>query len=247
MLSAHDYDEVIWRISQAGQAQAVLDEVLRYAVNQQGWVGVTHASAYVPSPYVSRHPGLTRWGAHYLDQNFVATDPVLIGASHSLLPQRWSARAPRLRSRTPGARVILEAGEFGLTSGLCVPLPAGGSGFPLAFFSFFSEGEELAHASSAQTAQLVFVATAAQERLRVLHAAAAASAAPAASTLTAREKSCLTWVMHGLTAAEIAERLNITERTVVFHLTHCRTKLQARNLPQAVARALALGELTVDA
>ena len=241
MLSARDYDEVIWRIGQAAQAQGVLDEVLRYAVDQSGWVGVTHASAYVPSPWVSDHPGLTRWGVHYLDQNFVATDPVLIGAGHSLLPQRWSARATQLRSRTPGARVLLEAGEFGLSSGLCVPLPAGGSGFPLAFFSFFSEGEELAQASSAQAAQLVFVATAAQERLRVFHESTAA--APAPSVLTPRETSCLSWVMHGLTAAEIAERLTISERTVVFHLTHCRIKLQARNLPQAVARALALGEI----
>ncbi|MBF0308331.1 MAG: autoinducer binding domain-containing protein [Magnetococcales bacterium] len=57
--------------------------------------------------------------------------------------------------------------------------------------------------------------------------------------LTPRERECLRWASEGKTAWEISEILNISERTVVAHLTNASEKLGANNRIQAVARAVA--------
>jgi DNA-binding CsgD family transcriptional regulator len=58
--------------------------------------------------------------------------------------------------------------------------------------------------------------------------------------LTARERECLKWSADGKTAWEIGQILNITERTVVFHVNNVIQKLQASNKTQAIVRAVAL-------
>lgn len=61
--------------------------------------------------------------------------------------------------------------------------------------------------------------------------------------LTKREQSCLRWVGDGKTSWEIGKILNISERTVVFHLKNATTKLQASNRQEAFAKALRFGKI----
>ncbi len=56
--------------------------------------------------------------------------------------------------------------------------------------------------------------------------------------LTPREREVLIWVGRGLTNSDIAEMLNVTPKTVEFHLTNVYTKLRVRNRTQAVVRGL---------
>jgi len=63
----------------------------------------------------------------------------------------------------------------------------------------------------------------------------------AAVRLTPRELQCLALAGEGLTAAEISARLQVAERTVIFHLANAQDALGASNRLQAVARAVALG------
>lgn len=56
--------------------------------------------------------------------------------------------------------------------------------------------------------------------------------------LTVREKECLMWAAEGKTSWETSQILNISERTVVFHLGNAARKLNVANRPQAVARAI---------
>jgi len=58
--------------------------------------------------------------------------------------------------------------------------------------------------------------------------------------LTPREREWLKWSADGKTAWEISRILNITERTVVFHVNHVIQKLGASNKVQAIVRAIAL-------
>ena len=59
--------------------------------------------------------------------------------------------------------------------------------------------------------------------------------------LSAREREVLRNVAHGLTTDDIANKLEISERTVRFHLDAVRTKLGAANRQEAVAMGMQLG------
>ncbi|TKC92736.1 LuxR family transcriptional regulator [Trinickia terrae] len=66
--------------------------------------------------------------------------------------------------------------------------------------------------------------------------------APEASVvLTPREREVLCWTGEGKTSCEIGQILNISERTVNFHVNNVLLKLSATNKVQAVVKAIAMG------
>jgi LuxR family transcriptional regulator len=65
----------------------------------------------------------------------------------------------------------------------------------------------------------------------------------AKAQLTDREIEVLRWTADGKTASEIADILNISERTANFHIANVITKLNAPNKTAAVIRAGLLGML----
>jgi DNA-binding CsgD family transcriptional regulator len=66
------------------------------------------------------------------------------------------------------------------------------------------------------------------------------------SDLTDREKECLYWAAEGKTSWETAKILQISKRTVVFHLQNASRKLNAANRQNAIARAVVLGLITPE-
>ena len=71
----------------------------------------------------------------------------------------------------------------------------------------------------------------------------AIGAAPraAGAPLSKRERECLVHAAHGLTTEDIADKLEITPRTVQFHFDSIRSKLSAANRQEAIARAYQAG------
>lgn len=63
--------------------------------------------------------------------------------------------------------------------------------------------------------------------------------------LTKRELEVLRLVARGRTNAQIARELEISERTVAFHVENLLAKLVASNRAQAVAEAIRRGWLEV--
>ena len=59
--------------------------------------------------------------------------------------------------------------------------------------------------------------------------------------LTPREVQVLTCIATGLSAKEIAKKLNIAPRTVERHIDHIRLKTRTRNRSHMVAYAIAHG------
>ena len=51
--------------------------------------------------------------------------------------------------------------------------------------------------------------------------------------LTERERQCLYWASHGKSARDIGGILNLSERTVKFHLQNVRAKLDVATTIQA--------------
>lgn len=62
--------------------------------------------------------------------------------------------------------------------------------------------------------------------------------------LTGRQIECLRWISQGKSSTDIGAILNISGRTVDYHVTEICRKLDVRTRTQAVAYALQRGWLT---
>ena len=62
-------------------------------------------------------------------------------------------------------------------------------------------------------------------------------------TLSEREREVLQCIARGLSSKQCAQQLGISPRTVERHVENLRNKLNAKNKPHLVAKALAGGHL----
>ncbi len=65
--------------------------------------------------------------------------------------------------------------------------------------------------------------------------------------LNERQAQILTWVARGKTSAEIAQKLQLSKRTVDFHINNARIKLQAATRAEAAIKAVADGLINPEA
>lgn len=62
--------------------------------------------------------------------------------------------------------------------------------------------------------------------------------------LTPRERACLSMAADGKTSIEIAGQLALSPRTVIYHVQNATNKLGVQTRQGAIAKAVALGEIT---
>ncbi|CAB3728353.1 autoinducer binding domain-containing protein [Paraburkholderia rhynchosiae] len=173
------------------------------------------------------------WMAHYRTSGFLDIDPTvragLRSADQIVWPHSMNDEAPRLWS---------DAHDFGIKIGVARSSWTVHGAFGLLTMSRHadpltpSEVEQLQFPTNwlsnlCHTRMGQFL----QDKL-----------APEASiTLTAREREVLRWTSEGKTSYEIGKILNISERTVNFHVNNVLSKLTATNKVQAVVKAIVTG------
>jgi LuxR family transcriptional regulator, quorum-sensing system regulator SolR len=186
-----------------------------------------------PVTWASTYP--TPWLDHYFSHGYLHVDPLLSRLEDKFLPVVWKAdpgqESPEFweEADAHGIRhgwAINSYGKMGVTGTLSLAR----SDEPVA-------STELGHNEMKLTwlAQMAqgFVSSAALEKL----------ATSTTAELTPRECEVLKWSAAGKTADEIGIILNVTARTVNFHIARCIAKLDVVNKTQAVAKALLLGML----
>lgn len=144
----------------------------------------------------------------------------------------------RIISARPATRVLILT-TFDLDDYVMQGLRAGASGFLLKD----ARKDELLSAIRAVAAGDAVIAPSATRRLieTYVHGSASAPADPAFDVLTQREHEVLLLVAHGLSNAEIAGRLSVSETTVKTHVARVLGKLGLRDRVQAVVRAYETG------
>ena len=175
---------------------------------------------------------------HWCERGYFRIDPVQIVAARSSTPFAWSydgRRAseisPLLDETTePVARFLRERD---LTNGVTIPIHMPRGGYATVTGIGF-EANSVAQ-DTETVARFGLVAHVFHEAAYALYGKSELS--PRLPNLTGRERECLRYCAHGLSAKEISRVIQRSVPTVVMHLTAATRKLGARNRTQAVVRA----------
>ena len=174
------------------------------------------------------------WLDRYFTQSYSESDPVLALARARVTPFTWQDATARALPQ-PSRRVMDEATEFGLRTGVSMPVHTAQG--ELGILSLASEDADTEKATRARP----YVQLLAAYLHEALHRVLDVTEQPAHAPLTERELECLRWAADGKTSWEISILLATAERTVNFHLNNAVQKLDARNRQHAVAKAALQG------
>jgi DNA-binding NarL/FixJ family response regulator len=154
------------------------------------------------------------------------------------MPVMDGIEATRRLTSAPGPRVLMLT-TFDLDEYVYDAIRAGASGFLLKDVS----PDQLAHGVRAVAAGDTLLAPSITRRLveEFVSRPVAGHAATALTPLTEREREVLELVGRGLSNAEIARRLVVSETTAKTHVSRILTKLRLRDRVQAVVLAYEAG------
>lgn len=182
------------------------------------------------------------WRDHYVEQDYLRIDPTVSHCFSKTTPIYWEHIVNTACKENKNVdKLFAEAGSLGLQNGISFPIHCihGES-------AMFSMAVNL----STDKSRDIIKETVALAHLFVTYVHEAVVRVPdnglvaqVNAQLTSREKECLLWTTEGKTSWEISQILNISERTVVFHINNAVKKLDVVNKQHAVARAISLGHI----
>lgn len=187
--------------------------------------------------FISGYP--KEWRDRYTANSYMVIDPTVQYCAQNIIPLQWDQVSLSHNQTTEIKRFMSEAGDFGVRSGVSFPVHSVKGDF--AMFTLASEKPNLKSDIKIQCVMPFghLFSAHLHEAVRKIFESDVISLSRC--DLTRREKECLLWVTEGKTAWETSKILNISERTVTFHLQNVQEKLGVTNRQHAVARAVALG------
>lgn len=237
-----DCEELINAVSTAETVE-VLHSICSDVCKKYGFEHFIYGSRFPTSfvkPYfifISGYP--KQWREHYTNKNYMLIDPTVQHCAQHFTPLQWGESTWSSTALPDTKHMMCEARDFGLTSGVSFPIhtPQGDDGM----LTFSSEQIMLKSQPIIQRVlplgQLFTVYL--HEAVRRIFNSEVLSLSKV--ELTQRQKECLLWATEGKTSWETSQILNISERTVIFHLQNVQDKLGVNNRQHAVARAVSLG------
>ncbi|MHB8623415.1 MAG: LuxR family transcriptional regulator [Sulfuricaulis sp.] len=181
----------------------------------------------------------TEWRTRYLAEGYMSIDPAVLHCADHVTPFPWEQITQQEQDNITIRQFMGEAREFGLNSGVSIPVHSAQGEF--AMFSMASNiGPEHTKSQILDTLPYTNLFTAyLHEAVRKIFEQ---QVLPLSNVqLTSRERECLLWAAEGKTAWEISQILKVSERTITFHFQNVADKLKVVNRQQAVARAVSLG------
>jgi|GEM_PF-5700749 len=175
------------------------------------------------------------WMRLYLDRNHAANDPVVWQCMVSTEPFLWDLRfrhpaLPDIRQQI----VLDDAAAFGVTGGMIWPVHEPGCGFGLvSCFTAESDNRMRCVVAEENITLLTLLIHRLYRRCAILRDRIQPQTAK--TPLTKREQEVLHWSALGKSVWEIARILDISERTVRFHLSRAEDKLGAGSRSQAIS------------
>ena len=176
------------------------------------------------------------WLDLYLRMNYATVDPAIRHCRYVVEPFEYLSAPYHAEKERRASEVVQRASDFGLTQGLLVPIPGRAGNIGNVWMGCFAMSEVRTHLAFAHLIGLYGF-----QRLQKLYGPKTQST----PKLSVRELDVLTWAAAGRSSWETGERLNISSRTVEWHLCRAVEKLGAKNRTQAVAIALRDGLISI--
>lgn len=192
---------------------------------------VSGASCAVAPVQVTTYP--EEWKRRYDQMRYAEVDPILAHCMRSTAPITWNDDLITPES----TRMWEEAAAYGLRYGLSLAVHERAGALSIL---------SLAREMPLRRVELGWVTCTARAVLATVHFAVVESTRRSSgqaegSLLTPREAQVIELASAGLSSREIGARLNISTRTVTFHLQGVMRKLGCRNRAAAISQVATIG------
>ncbi|WP_417260122.1 helix-turn-helix transcriptional regulator [Celeribacter sp.] len=182
----------------------------------------------------------SEWVDRYLEREYLRIDPVIFGCFQRFTPVNWkqldwSSRAARA--------FFIDALAYGVgNQGFTVPVRG-----PNGQFALFTLNEDTSDANwesfiKRSERDLVILAHEFNKKALAFEKDAVGVYA---QPLSPREVTAMTYLANGLSRAQAAQKMEISEHTLRVYIEAARHKLGALNTTHAVARALSSGAIVI--
>lgn len=176
------------------------------------------------------------WIEHYLEQDYIRIDPVVIGCFQRFHPVDWKALDWSTKSAISFRKEAVRAGVGG--QGYSIPIRGPRGQFALFSVSDNGSDEDWAEFTEKHRRDLILCAHSFNQR--ALEFEVQRLPEPV-KPLSGREIDVMTYLAMGYSRGQVAQTLQISEHTLRAYVESARFKLGASNTMHAVARAVAEG------
>jgi DNA-binding CsgD family transcriptional regulator len=238
-----DFFDLIDRLAASDRID-MASEVINGFMEAWGLHNVAYAALNMPAPGASR-PLLSvtyssEWQKHYAQSGYVDLDPIVRSGLGGILPVDWAEidRGDPIIRKFFGEAQELDVGANGLSA------PIRGRNGEFALFTITSNQSDREWRAMKRELLRDLMVVAFNFHAAVLRSVGLDKEREVRMPL--RETSCLRWKALGKTDDEIGTILGISSHTVRFHLESARARLHTTNTTHTVARAVALGLVSMS-
>ncbi|MGS0676371.1 LuxR family transcriptional regulator [Shewanella sp. 125m-1] len=171
------------------------------------------------------------WVNRYIESNYASVDPTVKISLATSIPFTWEYARELLPQTELLQQYWSEADSFNLMEGVSLSIPDSHdfTGFGFSLSNMKDSQQWLTHHYN----ELIVLANLFHFKLNRLNESSIES--EIRSNISAREIECAQWLSSGLTAECIAKKMNISERTVRYHLGQLKAKLNLSTKEQVIA------------
>lgn len=180
------------------------------------------------------------WAQHYVEQNYLRIDPVIIGCFQRFHPVNWKAMD---WSSKAAKALLVDAMNHGVgNQGYSIPIRGPSGQFALFTANHTTSDAQWEAFTRTYGRDLILIAH--YFNRKALDFESSRQPEPAQS-LSPREVDAITMLALGYSRAQVAHSLSISEHTLRVYIESARFKLGAMNTTHAIARALSRGLIVV--
>lgn len=239
------FDHSLQKSKDINQINKILKDYLRHLkINTFSFTYyATHPKSKEKIQYDFSSLNFSAWHNHYIQEGYSEIDTTFLDVYQTTVPVFWDIHQQLKSAKSPREKQMrLDSIEFNIEKGVCIPIH-GPRGDLANLLVVQMKGEKCLENWHELQYELLAIAhyyyTYLQKYLIDLQTE------DHQYHLTQREMQCLLLIGQQHTVSQIAEKLDLTERTVNFHIQNINKKLGTQNKYQSLAKALEKNLLTL--